>query len=476
MSTLGINFRHVYQKRGFLFGMLTYFLFAFFMDFALMVQRDGRVAVYYASAMVWVFFFGSMIAALSVEVLAKPFAYCMPGHRPIVRKFLMISGIVLSAAWSLKGLAMAMWREPNLSVATLVVPSVSAFWLYTVFYWCGVWLTMRAKSWTVSIAFFPLVMLLNNVLYIFDTLEYVIFHYPALSIIAGFAVNYVVWVRLDGGSMAREYCGKLRVGAFDEWNVDKMQRVRKERLANASESATKKLMVAPAVERFFMAKILACEPGSMSQFVWGGLYRVFGMAATQYLNEMIRFLMIMVPIICLLCYIPGDTGRIVFIMPGLMFVNMDLQVRSTMMPIASRRQRFQAGLMSAIVCCAATVLLLIVMTEWTVPAASFMPAIKYSGHEWPFTGMQIQYVSASFILIPPAMALGLLLPKKPFWRFLIMMVLFQIAIFGILVMGVFKPGLGLVIGPLSVAVMTIISWVIFVAVLSQVCKKMNLVK
>ena len=473
MSILGINFRHMYQKRGFLFGMLGFCLFAFIMDCTLIEVRRGRGAVYYAPAVIWLFFTGSLVSALVLEVLAKPFAYCMPGHRPVVRKFLLISGVVLAVVWSLKGLGVIMYQRSGFDLA-MIASCLSAFWLYTIFYWCGVWLTMRAKNWAVSFAFFPLVMLLNNILYVFDSLEYVIVHYSALAIIAGGVVNYLVWNKLDGCVMAREYCGKLRMGAFDEWNMDKMQRVRKERMAEAPEKKTNKLQIAPSVERYFMRHILRQQPGGTGQFIWGGLYRTCGVAATQYLNEMVRFLMIMVPMICLLCYMPSDTGRIVYIMPGIMFINMNLGVRSTMMPIAGRRQRYWTGFVSGAVTCIATVLMLFVITIWTVPVESYMPAFKLAGHDWTFTAMNIRYLPISLVLIPISLAFGLIFPNKPLWRLAAMMILFQIAFLGIFFMSFNE--LAVVIGPLHVVIMTIVSWGMFVVVLERTCKKGNLVK
>ena len=473
MNTLGINLKHVYQKRGFLWGMVAFCLFAFVMDCSLMHERQGRAAVYYAPAMIWMMFFGSLVSALILEVLTKPFAFCMPGHNPVVRKFLFIAGAVLSALWAVKGLAVIMLKQSGFNVHMLV-PCLGAFCLYTILYWCGVWLAMHAKGWTVSFAFFPLVMFLNHILFIFDIIEEVITGYGVLLVLAGIVVNCIAWNKLGDSSLLRKYCGGLRLGAFDEWNMDKIQRVRRERQVESAEKNKKKFQVSPEVEKYFMDKIMQYKPGSLGQYIWGGIYKVTGLTVSGYMNDTIRFIVVMVPMIGLFCYVPADAGRIVYLMPVLMFMNINLGIHSVGMPQPGRRERFWTALAIAVSCSVVGIVTLFLITSWTIPVARFMPVISLAGKDWAFTPMHIEYISLTVFLIPISLMFGLIFPNKPFWRLLATMIIFQFMFIGMFLMNFLE--WNIVIGPLSVLVVTIVSWVLFVALLKRVCSRSNLVK
>ena len=473
MSTLGINLRHMYQKRGFLFGMIAFLLFAFIMDCTFVSVRRGQTPLYYAPAMIWMFFFGSLMFALLAEVITKPFSYCMPGHGSVVRKVLFIVGAVFAVLFAVKGLAVSSYRSSGVDVSMLLACSGSIFFNMT-FYLLGVWMAMKVKNWTVSFAFFPLVMLLNNVLHVFDPIEFVIVSYWFLFVLLGVVACRIVWNGLGSDDLSREYCGKLKLGVFDEFNVDKVQRIRQKRMSEAVGSKKDRLKVADWVEQFFMAKIENMEVGSVGQNVWGVLYRSLGLGVTNYSKDYLRFFLIIIPVMLFLGYMPGEPGKILFALPAIMCVNMDLRARSIVMPMGSRREKFWGSLVMAIVSSVGIVFMVLLLTAWTIPAEPFMPDIIAYGKSIAFNAIGIGDIWLSLVLIPLSLILTLIIPKRGFWRMFWAMLLFQVAFAGHLILYVNKVSVS--VGVLQVAIIVVVSWLVFVAVLKRVCNKSDLVK
>ena len=104
VSILTANLRHLYQRRGL---WLAYAMFAFFVCVSVGVPLgeptagEGR----FIGLIVLAFLIGMAAAVLQAEILTRPMAFCLPGHRLNVRTFVLRVGIVanLVAAWLFLG-------------------------------------------------------------------------------------------------------------------------------------------------------------------------------------------------------------------------------------------------------------------------------------------------------------------------------------------------------------------------------------
>ena len=138
MSILCVNLKHLYQRRSFwllgLFFGIVAFGIAMVINEAVTENKHGA----FCAPVLWMLFVGTFIAHLPIEVLNKPFSYCLPGHRDIPRKFLFYVGLPLSFLWSLSFLFF-----PDLNFVKTVLSCLSGFSAFTIFYWLGVWLVFR---------------------------------------------------------------------------------------------------------------------------------------------------------------------------------------------------------------------------------------------------------------------------------------------------------------------------------------------
>ena len=94
MSILRANLKHLYQKNfwsfGLVFGVFTFLTIIVIIE----VVTENKQGVFYAPAILMLFV-GIFIAASPIDVLTKPFSYCLPGHRKIPREFLFFVGLPL---------------------------------------------------------------------------------------------------------------------------------------------------------------------------------------------------------------------------------------------------------------------------------------------------------------------------------------------------------------------------------------------
>ncbi len=201
MRTLSANLKHLYQKRSFWFVGLFYAVFAFGV---IMVITEGvaeNKRGCFSAPVLWMFFASLFIASLSIEVLTKPFSFCLPGHKKIPRKFLFVIGLGLSFLWSLSFLFYL-----GLNLINAIAACTSALSAFTVFYWLGVWFVFRFRNWSVVFALIPLLMIGNQLLSLGSITERIIVESFLPMILLGGLVNFLAWSYLGKPNLARRYC------------------------------------------------------------------------------------------------------------------------------------------------------------------------------------------------------------------------------------------------------------------------------
>ncbi len=185
---------------------------------------------------------------------------------------------------------------------------------------------------------------------------------------------------------------------------------------------------------------------------------------SQQRNDWMRFLILMLPILCFLCYIPVASKNIIFIIPGIMVIHMPLGVYSSALICGGRRQRFWAALTLAVttgILVTITVMLLAIATH---PLESVMPQLTVKGHELTFIAINIKFSLVPFLMIPATLTICLIFHKKPMLKILLVIILFQI----LFVICIFEKNVLMRIGLMHIIIMLLCSWAIFVAVLRYI--------
>lgn len=470
MNILMANLKHLYQKRSFWFVGLIYGVFAFgvIRVIARAITRNKQGA--FSAPVLWMFFISVLIVSLPIDILTKPFSSCLPGHRKIPRKFLFCIGLVLSFLWSLSFLF-----YPDLNIVKTILACLSAFSIFTIFYWLGAWFVSKVRNWSAVFAILPLIMLGNELLNMSAIVENAIVESPLPMILLGGIVNFLAWNYWGRSNLARQYCGKLWMGAFDAWNKEKMSRYRLARLAKKDKKKPNLTMMSPCVEGFFVSRISGAETGSLQQYIWGALYKSFGITVSQYRRDWMRFFMLMLPILCFLCYFPGGGKNIIFVMPGLMVAQMSLRVYSSLLICGGRRQRFWSALTLAAATGVFVTIVVAILAISTNLLAGIMPQLIIRGHEFTFDALNMNYSLVPFMMIPVTFTIGLIFHKKPMLAILFVMVVFQI-VFAMSIIGEATiMNVRIQIEQRHIIIMLLISWTLFITTLRYISTRCCLV-
>ena len=82
MSVLTVNLKHLYQRRGLWLFYVLVITFAF-AGIAMLFDDTKAGEGRFVGLIVLAFVVGLLLSALPIEVMSKPFSYCLPGHRKI---------------------------------------------------------------------------------------------------------------------------------------------------------------------------------------------------------------------------------------------------------------------------------------------------------------------------------------------------------------------------------------------------------
>lgn len=464
MSILCANLKHLYQKRSFwplgLFFGIVAFGIAMVINEAITENKQGA----FCAPALWVFFAGSFIATLSIEVLTKPFSYCLPGHKDILRKFLFFMGLPLSILWSLSYLFF-----PDLNFAKTVLACLSAFSAFTIFYWLGVWFVFRFRSWFFIFALFPLLLLGDKPLHMSVFIVYSIVESPLRMILLGVLVNFLAWFYWGRPNLARHYCGKLWMGAFDAWNKKKIEKLQWAKLAEQDRKKPGSKQISAGAESFFVSRISGAETGSLQQYIWGCLYKSFGLTVSQRKQDWMRFLILIVPMLCFVCYMPGRGKNIIFFMPGIIVALMSLNVHSSLLISGGRRERFWSALTLAVTTSILITFLVTFLAALTMPLELILPELTIKGVTFVFHALSIKLFFMPLLMIPVTLAIGLIFHKKLILAMFLAIVYFQILFFFNIVKDLTIMNVPVRIGPVHIMIMLLCSWTFFVAVSHHVC-------
>jgi len=420
MSILAVNLKHLYQKRSFWFLGLFFGSIAFGIIGATIKAATRNRLSAFSVPILWIFFVSVFITSLPIEVLTRPFSSCLPGHSKVARKFLFSVGLVLSFLWSLVFLF-----YPDLDIAATVLVCISAFSVFTVFFWLGAWFVSKCRNWSVIFAVIPLIMLGNQFLNLSTIVVHAIVRGPLPMILLGGVINLLAWNYWGKPDLSRRYCGKLWMGAFDAWNKEKISKFAQARLAKKDKKPGS-MWITSGVENFFISRISRAEIGGLPQYLWGAMYKSFGMMISQQRWDWMRFLIIMLPILCFLCYMPGGGKNIIFIMPGLMVAQMSLRVHSSLLICGGRQQRFWSALTLAMATAILVTIAVIILVSVTHLMEGIMPQLTIKGHDFIFAPLDMKFALVPLVMIPITFTIGLIFHKKPLLAFLLAMVIFQV--------------------------------------------------
>ena len=284
-------------------------------------------------------------------------------------------------------------------------------------------------------------------------------------IISGVCVNIWAWVYWGNPNLARRYCGVMWMGSFDAWNKEKIAKFRQVRLAENQKKTPPHIL--PQIENFFVRQITGAGTGNLRQYIWGGLYKSFGVMASQP-KDWGRFLVMFLPLLCFFGYM-GPARNMIFFIPGIMVVNLSLHVHSNLLVSGGRRERFWAGMILAAAISLLVTAMVTFMASLSLPLELFMPDLTIKGHKFVFNALNINLFFVPLVLIPVTFTIGLIFHKKPLLTMIFTMVIFMFSITS----GIFsvRDNQLIQISPMLIVTMLLCSWILFVLTLRYICVK-----
>ncbi len=462
MGILTVNLKHLYQRRGLWLVYVFLGLFVFGSIAATLNKRGAGEGMNIILGVSAALIAGLVAAVLQVEILAKPFSYCLGAHRKVPRKFIFSVGV---AANLLVSLIFVLY--PGLGWGQWIPVICSVFFAGLVFYWIGVLSAFVGRTSGVWIGFLPWLIIGGGFFGLHITIERTIVENPlGVSLLGAFS-SIAAWIWLGNANWARRYCGAPWVGLFDAWNRDKLQKYKQLRASVKRDKL--KNHPNPWVERFFLGRMNKCDYLGTGRYIWGGLYTTYG---TVLWKAVLAGVFIVLLMLCFFCY-TGSTTFMLFFMPGFMIMYLRLSVYSSMPVSGGRNERLYTTMTLVAATAVLITALVTIMAALSVALTAIMPDITLRGSAFTFQAVNIELFFVPLLIIPVASTFQLIFYRRPIVMVLLIMLLFMLLSF----IGAFlHKTLGVeILNPVSIVSLLVLSWLIFVLVLRHICMRRCLV-
>ena len=462
MGILTVNLKHLYQRRGLWLAYVLLGLLVFGSIAATLNKRAAGEGMNIILGISAALIAGLVAAVLQIEILAKPFSYCLGGHRKVPRKFIFTAGVVANLLVSLifvlfPGLGWGQW-----------IPVIcSVFFAGLVFYWIGVLSAFVGRASGFWIGFLPCLIIGGKIFDLHITIERTIVENPLGVTLLGAFSSIAAWIWLGNVGLARRYCGVPWVGLFDAWNRDKLGKYKQLRASVKWDKL--KNHPKPWVERFFLGKMNKCDYLGTGRYIWGGLYTTFG---TIQWKAVLAGVFIVLLMLCFLCY-TGSTTFLLFFMPGFMIMYMRTPIYSSMPISGGRNERLYTTMTLVATTAVLITALVTIMAALSMALTVIMPDITLRGSTFTFQAVNIELFFVPLLIIPVASTFQLIFYRRPIVMVLSIMMLFMLLSF----IGAFlHKTLGVeMLNPVSIVSLLVLSWLIFVLVLRHICMRRCLV-
>jgi len=460
MSILTVNLKHYYERHGLwlIYVFLGIFVFACIAG-PLEHPKAGKGE--YIGLVVLALVVGFLVSITQIEVLTKPFSYCLGGQREVVRKLVFSVGVVVNLLGS-----MLFLTYPGLHPLQRLVVVCSAFFAGATFYMLGVALAFAVRNSAAVFGFLPLLIVGRQFFGLHVILEWAIAEKPYAVVCVGVLSGAAAWLWLSRTDLARRYCNVPRISILDCCNREKLQKYNLAKKLHGLKDHPR-----PWVERFFLGRMDKYDYLGVGRYVWGGLYNNFGMIVSRWKGNAVGLLLLTT----LLGYMGPGGVFMLAILPLAMLSLLRSSVYSSMLISGGRRQKFTASASSAGVGAAFICVIVLIVSGLSMQLARFMPDIALRGGSLTlvFMGVDARFVFVPLVIAPFALTMQLVFYRKRVYMVLSLMLLFPL----IMVLGiVWRESLKVIImDPICVGSMIVLGWLVFFLVLRHICDKRCLV-
>jgi hypothetical protein len=285
MDILIANLKHLYQRRV-LWMVYAFLGFWCFMAIGQWMHQPEAGSGETTAVVIAAVVAGWIAAEMQMGVLVKPFAFCMPGHRQAVRKFVLSIAMMMGLAGSL-----VFSFYPGLRESHLAAVLCSAFFAILATCMITAWLGFNLRRTSAATGLILVLLLGSRFFDLPVRLEQAIVESPSQTIIVGSLLALAAWVRLGNRDFARCRCLRPWIGLGDTFSRERLLQVERARL-EASRRKGYGDHPRPWVENLFMGRMMRQRAFSRARFVWGQMYVTFGLALSGWTSMWVPVLMI----------------------------------------------------------------------------------------------------------------------------------------------------------------------------------------
>ena len=458
MSILAANLKHLYQRRG---AWLWYFLILCLTAMFILpprLQGGSYLGYLFASLLA-----GILAGDMQKEVLIKPFSFCLPGHRRIVRPFIFWIGGVVNLVFGCVFLG-----YPGLGFPYVLLIVLTGGFVGMIVYFYGVYIgfsEMPNPSWGIV-----LLLIIGAIFWQWDKiLQDVIVSWPIVVILVSGSVCVWVWRLLGRDFLARRYCGKLVMGMIIDWNQQKNEKYQQARayryLTEAKTKSYEKTL------EFFLHRMKQYEFLSKGRYVWGNLCMVLGF----WQMKRILGLLAMITFFPLAFGFMGHGGRMInflFLIPACGVLGLDLLPYRTMLVPAGRAEKYFGALILSVIITFLAGLLVLAMTGVSAFLETSLPEFILGGKTFSYHRMDISQFYNYLLSMPIVLSMTVVFPRNKLFRIAFAVVFTQ----GWMIFEMeSKQTLTDVVGQIGVVGLVVLSWVGFLVFLRYICMRRSLV-
>jgi hypothetical protein len=413
MKALTANFKHLYQRPAVL-GYYLFFLTLLPVIILLPLKRpenEGAFAGYLLFSVIG----GVLAGSLQLDVFSKPFSFCLPGHRKIPRKFILLIGMVINIPASLLFL-----NHPSLAPITIF----SAFCLGMATF-AGISLCIFSLKNIGFIGLFPPFIFILRLVEGPAFIERIIVRYPLLAIGLGIVSSIGLWKWLGNDTTYRTVCGKRVISSFDGWNRAKVKKLRD--AGRAERWQKKEIKELTGTEKFFQSRIEGCDLTSKARYIWSILYsdcsNLVNIGHQKILMSILSFCFIIFFIV-FAGYQPLGLPTMIYIFAIVYPFFYSGTVPLSMLLTLGRRERcYGHFFMMAVISIGITILTSSVSIG-LVALSKMLPEIHSQGQTLTFHGPDLRFIYLPLLIMPFGFTLRTLFPKTSVIGIPLIMVVF----------------------------------------------------
>jgi hypothetical protein len=467
MRILLVNLKLLYQCRRL---WLTYFFYC------LIIRTNLRLVQYghgtFIVLMITALYAAWVVAAIQEQVAAKPFSFCLPGHRDDVRRLVLLIGSVISIVGG--GYFAFIHGSSDVSSGPFVAMLCLGLCFTGTVYLIGMALTLRFGS-GLTISGFLIVIIgsshLDNLQRGFD---YTLLGHPLLAILLGLSMVLVVWRWLFRPAWFRRRCAKPVIGPLGTADLAESPSLLEERQHWEAEIAADlgdEPRLSPAMDRRVLNMIRACEPRGLLKHFWGTAYTYLlpSFPLTPQLGKIIVLAPLLVLLIGVAGYMPAIAPAFIFVLLQLAANGLDTgsPLFSELLLCGGRRERFYLTTIFMGIFAALSALILMLPIFVLNLLAPVLPDVKVGGSVWTLHRIPLWLPMLSMIVFP-------ILGSVSFWlhgRQIGQMISWAIGLAALMLL-IFHPISAM---PLTnIVLVAILSWLVFVLAIHRIAMRSDL--